>query len=374
MEVCSVQDEVKSDIISKDDSEKSIHDQETSKVGEDTTATTPPGNVQGAKEKTKGEPTKDGLKIRRKRKYRKNRSDNARIRKKEKEDGREIVPPPLNTTQFLMSDYNYNKFSPEVKLDDYSRDNAVDFLLKEFSKEYENTNCQQQKRMEMRSQARCDRMATLSRDDLIHKYMQMDNEVKMLEMRLVMVQEDEDKKFREGQVEYDWRKGEVHMEPETAQKIQVFQNEIAKLDSENKGLASGEINSSEGARGENGEEETGWTSDSSSDSNSSSSSDESTSSGDSDSSTRDEVQSSSSKPSQDFLTGHDADADDEEDAISDKNVCDLVNGIEESSCDLVNGFEESSCDPVNGIEESTTITDNCTSDAVNGTKESEDDN
>merc|ERR1719319_1373876 len=90
----------------------------------------------------------------------------------------------------------------------------------------------------------------------------------VMEMGMVMVQEDEDKKLREGQVEYDWRKGEVHMEPETAQKIQVFQNEIAKLDSENKGLASGEINSSEGARGGNGEEETGWTSDSSSDSNS----------------------------------------------------------------------------------------------------------
>ena len=194
----------------------------------------------------------------------------------------------------------------------------------------------------------------------------MDNEVKMLEMRLVIVQEDEDKKAREGQVEYDWRKGEVHMEPETAQKIRVFQNEIAKLDSENKGLlvkknSSGEINSSEGAKGDVVVEGDGssWSSDSSSDSNDSSS-DESTSGesdSDSDSSERDEVQSISSNTCDDEIkeevsmndNGASHDADDEADAISDIHVCDLVNGIEESA----------------------TKADTCTGDAVNGIKETE---
>ena len=36
-----------------------------------------------------------------------------------------------------MSDYNYNNFSPEVRLEDYSAESEVDFLLKEFSKDYD---------------------------------------------------------------------------------------------------------------------------------------------------------------------------------------------------------------------------------------------
>jgi len=261
---------------------QSTHDAEAS--NNDLAAPPPPHNLHVATGKPKGEPKKEGLKLRRKRKSRKNRSEFSRLHKK-KEEILETVPPPVNTTQFLMSDYNFNKFSPDVKVDDY-KDNEVEFLIKEFSKEYENTDLEDERRLEMRKNARCDRMASLNRDDLVHKYMHMDKEVKMLEMRLVMVKEQEEKKAREGEVEYDWRKGEVHMEPETAQKIRVFQNEIANLEAENKELL-GRVNSSVG-------EGNGWTSDSSSDSNSSSSGgsgSSQSSSGGSDSSSGDSSQS-----------------------------------------------------------------------------------
>jgi len=191
------------------------------------------------------QPKKRQSKVRRKRRIRYNKPYNNGRRKQLR---RGIVhgiqgPDPLtpyNTTQFLMSDYNYNNFSPEVRLEDYSAESEVDFLLKEFSKDYdyEKENSEvNNKQMEERGNW----LGTLCRQDLLAHYLSLDCHVRMLERRLMEVKDGEETKARKGEVEYDWRKGEAHMEPETAEKIRVFQEEIARLETENRDLIDEEM-------------------------------------------------------------------------------------------------------------------------------------
>merc|ERR1719471_2291435 len=58
----------------------------------------------------------------------------------------------------------------------------------------------------------------------------------------------EELKARMGNVNYDWEKGEIFMEPEVAEKIRIFHEEIAKVREENRVLE--QENSSLGSQGE----------------------------------------------------------------------------------------------------------------------------
>ena len=59
------------------------------------------------------------------------------------------------------------------------------------------------------------------------------HEVKDLEKKYKEMTAQEQLKARLGAVDYEWEKGEIFMEPEVAEKIRIFQSEIAKVREEN---------------------------------------------------------------------------------------------------------------------------------------------
>lgn len=130
-------------------------------------------------------------------------------------------PAPVNTTQFLMSD--------RACLDTYSdsdvendSDSDGDFVKREFCKEYEKAIPVKQK---------------MPKSKLIEEYMMVEKDVKLLEKKYDEMSAQEQLKARLGTVDYEWEKGEVAMEPEIAEKIRIFQEEILKLAQENRSLA-----------------------------------------------------------------------------------------------------------------------------------------
>jgi len=125
-------------------------------------------------------------------------------------------PAPVNTTQFLMSD--------RACLDSYSddSDDDGDFVKREFCKEYEKAIPIKQK---------------MPKSKLIEEYMMVEKDVKLLERKYEEMSAQEQLKARLGTVDYDWEKGEVAMEPEIAEKIRIFQEEILKLARENRDMA-----------------------------------------------------------------------------------------------------------------------------------------
>ena len=121
---------------------------------------------------------------------------------------------PDNTTQFLMGDMdNWNK----RQTGDEEGDNG--YAKREFSKEYEKMAVSKQK---------------MPISNLIEEYFSYESEVKVLEKKYEEMTAQERLKARLGAVEYEWEKGEIFMEPEVAEKIRIFQNEIAKVREENR--------------------------------------------------------------------------------------------------------------------------------------------
>ena len=121
---------------------------------------------------------------------------------------------PDNTTQFLMGDMdNWNKRTAG----DEDGDNC--YAKREFSKEYEKTAISKQK---------------MPISKLIEEYFSYESEVKDLEKKYKEMTAQEQLKARLGAVDYEWEKGEIFMEPEVAEKIRIFQSEIAKVREENR--------------------------------------------------------------------------------------------------------------------------------------------
>ena len=118
---------------------------------------------------------------------------------------------PDNTTQFLMGDMdNWNKWQEE------DGDNC--YAKREFSKEYEKMAISKQK---------------MPKSKLIEEYLYYESEVKALEKKYEEMTAQVQLKARLGAVENEWENGEIFMEPEVAEKIRIFQSEIAKVREEN---------------------------------------------------------------------------------------------------------------------------------------------
>jgi len=148
----------------------------------------------------------------------------SRRRKEQARRQRRTVPhpAPVNTNQFLMSDCNdrLGGYSDSDAEDDDGNDRV--FGMKEFRKDYEKAIPMKQK---------------MPKSKLIEEYMLVEKGVKLLEKKYEEMSAQEQLKARLGTVDYDWEKGEVAMEPETAEKIRIFQEEILKIAEENRKLA-----------------------------------------------------------------------------------------------------------------------------------------
>lgn len=164
---------------------------------------------------------------------------------------------PYNTTQFILSDQeddNVKKLELQLQDDNSlfktgpqrvhhrrgrdssfsldsdegyfysSPEDEEEFMVKEFSKDYELGNA--------------DRMEKMEKEELIREYMGMEKKVDVLEKRLEDINNREIMKALTGEVDYEFHRGEVPMEPETAEKIKVFQKEISRLLQENAGLSN----------------------------------------------------------------------------------------------------------------------------------------
>ncbi|CAL4183983.1 unnamed protein product [Meganyctiphanes norvegica] len=149
---------------------------------------------------------------------------------------------PFNTTQFLMAEHDKLKDqdivkpernrdsscsidSDEVAADFYeSPEGEDDFIRREFWAVYEDVHAE--------------RLDTMTKGQLVQEYLLLEERVDMLERQLravrhrqrcyTMMCDDDD--------DYELRPGEARVDPETAQKITIFQSEIAKLEKENKRL------------------------------------------------------------------------------------------------------------------------------------------
>jgi len=113
----------------------------------------------------------------------------------------------------LDSDEGYFYSSPE---------DEEEFISKEFSKDYERGNV--------------DRLERMDKTDLINEYLGLEKKMEGLEKQLDDINTRETMKALTGEVDYEFHRGEVPMEPETADKIKVFQSEIKRLIWENKSL------------------------------------------------------------------------------------------------------------------------------------------
>ncbi|XP_023324284.1 protein HEXIM [Eurytemora carolleeae] len=157
---------------------------------------------------------------------------------------------PYNTTQFIISDQQDDKMKEfELQLDSKdlfmnsptkvrkrgrdssfsldsdegyfysSPEDEEEFMCKEFSKDYENVHME--------------KLEKLDKITLIHEYINMEKKVDMLEKTLEEINTREEMKALTGEVDYEFHRGEIPMEPETALKIKIFQREITRLNKEN---------------------------------------------------------------------------------------------------------------------------------------------
>jgi len=129
-------------------------------------------------------------------------------------DVKEVRKRGRDSSFSLDSDEGYFYSSP---------DDEEEFICKEFSKDYERGNV--------------DRLERMEKSSLIHEYLGLEKKLENLEKKLDEINTREAMKAMTGEVDYDFLRGEVPMEPETAEKIKVFQTEIKKLMRDNKNLA-----------------------------------------------------------------------------------------------------------------------------------------
>merc|ERR1711894_814321 len=78
-----------------------------------------------------------------------------------------------------------------------------------------------------------DRLESMTKELLLHEYMLLERKNETLEEKLEFMRGQEEEKARRGLVDYNFEKGEFPMDPETAEKIQIFQREIERLQIEN---------------------------------------------------------------------------------------------------------------------------------------------
>merc|ERR1719245_644993 len=76
----------------------------------------------------------------------------------------------------------------------------------------------------------------MDKENLIQEYLGVEKKLELLEKRLLDINQRETMKALTGEVDYEFHRGEVPMEPDMAEKIQVFQSEIKRLMKENKTL------------------------------------------------------------------------------------------------------------------------------------------
>jgi len=128
---------------------------------------------------------------------------------------------PDNTTQFLMGDQGGARQSFSDSDLENSSESDDHFVEREFAKDYDN----------LKSEIQPSRQK-LPKSKLIEELMTVEKEVKMLEKKYAEMTTEEQLRARLGTTEFDMRV----VEPELAQKIQAFQEEIVRMAKENRGL------------------------------------------------------------------------------------------------------------------------------------------
>ena len=128
---------------------------------------------------------------------------------------------PDNTTQFLMGDQGGARQSFSDSDLENSSESEDHFVEREFAKDYDN----------LKSEIQPSRQK-LPKSKLIEELMTVEKEVKMLEKKYAEMTTEEQLRARLGTTEFDMRV----VEPELAQKIQAFQEEIVRMAKENRGL------------------------------------------------------------------------------------------------------------------------------------------
>ena len=193
------------------------------------------------------------------------------------------ITAPYNTTQFLMSDnkadnillqleeklearrVRHNSLSTE-EVEEAEKEEAAEFMSRQFKADYQLQHL--------------DRLESMTKELLLHEYMLLERKNEALEEKLEFMRGQEEEKARRGLVDYNFEKGEYPMDPETAEKIKIFQLEIARLQGENERLHTENSTIKESLSGRLQDDHKSSSSDSSSSSSSSSSSDSSSSSED----------------------------------------------------------------------------------------------
>jgi len=215
------------------------------------------------------------------------REDRERLRELKQQErmvAKGRITAPYNTTQFLMSDnkadnillqleeklearrVRHNSLSTE-EVEEAEKEEAAEFMSSQFKADYQLQHL--------------DRLESMTKELLLHEYMLLERKNEALEEKLEFMRGQEEEKARRGLVDYNFEKGEYPMDPETAEKIKIFQLEIARLQGENERLHLENSTIKESLTGRLQDDHKSSSSDSSS-SSSSSSSDSSSSSEDED--------------------------------------------------------------------------------------------
>lgn len=193
---------------------------------------------------------------------------------------------PFNTTQFLMAEHDQLQDTDIVARPRRQRDSSFsvdsddqnnfysspededEFMAREFWNAYEDVHAE--------------RLDTMTKAQLVQEYLALEEKVDLLERQLRVVRARH--RYRNQHVDDDdddddeVRPGEVKVDPETAQKISIFQNEICNLETENRRLREENLTLRRTSSAKSSSSSS--SSDSSSDSSSSSSSDSSSDSDD----------------------------------------------------------------------------------------------
>lgn len=180
-------------------------------------------------------PSKKSKKSRRRRKRPRKRCGRSGLRTK--------PVAPFNTTQFLMEEHDllqdtdivarprrHRDSSFSLDSDDQSNqfysspEDEEEFLTKEFWTAYEDVHAE--------------RLDTMTKAQLVQEYLALEEKVDLLERQLRAVRARHRYRFQHQEDEEDDAvgPGEVRVDPETAQKITIFQNEICNLEVENRRL------------------------------------------------------------------------------------------------------------------------------------------
>ncbi|XP_064087255.1 clumping factor B-like [Macrobrachium nipponense] len=249
---------------------------------------------------------------------------------------------PFNTTQFLMAEHDqlqdtdivvrprrHRDSSFSVESDDQnnfysSPEDEDEFMAREFWNAYEDVHAE--------------RLDTMTKAQLVQEYLALEEKVDLLERQLRAVRARH--RYRSQRMEDDddddddeVRPGEVKVDPETAQKISIFQREISNLEVENRRLREENLTLRRTSSARSSSSSS--SSDSSSDSSSSSSSDSSSDSeADGDAEAEDNRTQKSSSPSRVNLDDGEAvvSASDKVECQPDSHLCqeeDVESGEEE---------------------------------------------